>query len=340
MNQPLSTNVNNEADEPAPKVQPIAAPHLPWTADEIDQAVLEADEAWRKAGKITRYSEQLVHALAARLPSAVHTQPVGQADWRAATEADRTKPMLAVRWRAEDGPWIYPTSIQAESLLAHDIERCQVKDITTPVLTAKPALFVSAQQLEALQTIRREYYAPEGGHGRYLPVRSERGGLFTQALYTHSEPVEPVNKTGLQSAIQALSDNTMRVERIVMLDAMLGDHYHPAPGLQSMLEEAEDTLLSMFPGMPDWLRKALSENTDFEDAFIEWVNQDAISGLAVQFATPVMKWDTGRDSCSYSWGHYTTRWFHSDSLGNAIALALDWVESIRQSEKSKRGRST
>lgn len=189
MNQPLSTNVNNGADEPAPKVQPIAAPHLPWTADEIDKAVLEADEAWRKAGKITRYSQQLVHALAARLPSAVHTRPVGQPDWRAATEADRTRPKLAVRWRAEDGPWIYPTSIQAESLLAHDIERCQVKDITTPVLAAKPALFVSPQQLEVLQTSRREHYTPEGGHGRYLPVRAEPAGLFTQPLYTQSDPV-------------------------------------------------------------------------------------------------------------------------------------------------------
>lgn len=337
MNQPFNSNKSCGGTQPGSGATSTVEPDQPLSAAQIDQAVLEADEAWRQTGKITRYSQHLAKALVARLPSAVHTQPIGQADWRAATEADRNKPMLAVRWKVEDGPWIYPTSIQAESLLANDIERCQVKDIASPEQGAAPALFVSPEQLKWLQTIRREHYTPEGEHGRYLPVRAEPAGLFTQPLYAHPDPLAQVNLTGPQSARQAMSDNTIRVERIVMLDAMLGDQLYPAQALEHLMQEETDTLLSLFPGMPDWLRKALIDNVEFEDAFIEWVNQDAVSGLAVQFATPVMKWDASGESSTYSWGHYTTRWFYADSMPGAIAMALGWVEAIRQAERSKGG---
>ena len=120
------------------------------------------------------------------------------------------------------------TSREAE--IAH-LKKALLEAEAAPQQEAQePALFVSAKQLAALT----DPDAPDGEHGRYLPVRKTTKGLFTQALYTAPQP-----------APAPLSDAVDQLERELAIIGVVGAiDGHDVVRRESVLEIARRAALA------------------------------------------------------------------------------------------------
>jgi hypothetical protein len=310
-------------------------------------AILEADKSWRDDGKREAYSRHLANALVARLPGTpwISVDDRLPASTPGSDEVlffspDMRNPISQAVGILRYGRWL---------AAGHEfVNVTHWKPLDQPPPPADAVDHQSAHQVRERQTVERaadllEHYAafineekPDLERHPYVPELETTAESLRELIAITTESIQHEERLQSSSpARQALRDNIIRVERIVMLDAMLGDQLYPAQALEHLMQEPTDTLLSLFPAMPDWLRKALTDNVDFEEAFVDWINQAGLAGFVVQFATPAMKWDPSGESSTYTWGHYTTRWFYADSIDGAISMALGWVGAISQAEKSK-----
>lgn len=129
-----------------------------------------------------------------------------------------------------------------------------------------------------------------------------------------------------------LSEACGRIETIVHLGGMTADtEAFPEP-LNDLLEESDETLQHPFPDLPDWVREALGcEDFERNDMFSQWIHQTGRLGFVVKFATPVMT-HIAKGHTRYSWSYYTTRWLYGNSLEDAIAAGLAWIQKQRSDE--------
>jgi hypothetical protein len=128
-----------------------------------------------------------------------------------------------------------------------------------------------------------------------------------------------------------LEEATARIETILHIGAMTTDGDCLPTALEDMLQDQDtDDLKRLFPGMPARVMETFDEGEPSE--FVEWVYRHKRLGFLVLFATPVMK-HISEGHCSYSWGHYGTRWVYADTLDDALQQGLAWVAERRAKEK-------
>lgn len=127
-----------------------------------------------------------------------------------------------------------------------------------------------------------------------------------------------------------LQEFSARIDNIIWLPGAIGDGDAIAESLKEMLEEDFDTLDRCFGVLPNWLKDAL-QYRDGVHAFAEWANEMGLAGFVIQMATPVMT-HSSPTSSTFSWGHYKTEWIHGDTLLDAVAAGLAWVQQCRIKE--------
>jgi hypothetical protein len=132
---------------------------------------------------------------------------------------------------------------------------------------------------------------------------------------------------------ERLEAATARVEGLLHIGSMMTDFDALPDALSEMLGDQDDKELKrLFPGIPDSLLEDF--NSSYMGDCCEWLYDKGKLGFLVQFATPVMHhYEDGRHSGrGYSWGHYSTKWFYSETFEEAIELGLAWVAERRQLE--------
>lgn len=134
---------------------------------------------------------------------------------------------------------------------------------------------------------------------------------------------------------EQLEQATARIEQLLHIGGMVaGSDSMPDP-LRDLLDEDDETLTMVFPGLPDWVKEAMSDRDEGPDAFHQWVHDSGALGFVVQFATPLMR-DLDSPGCgTFSWGSYYTHWVYGDTLEQAIERGLAWVDERRAREWEK-----
>jgi hypothetical protein len=131
-----------------------------------------------------------------------------------------------------------------------------------------------------------------------------------------------------------LEQATARIESMIHLGGMVTSDSVP-DAIDDLLQEDDDTLLHVFPDMPEWVKEELNDRLMRGSAFSEWLSQTGKLGFVVQFATPVMRHLGTCGATHYSWGHYYTRWTYGDTLEEALQFGLAWVNERRAAEVEK-----
>lgn len=140
----------------------------------------------------------------------------------------------------------------------------------------------------------------------------------------------------MKKLYERLEDATLRMECVVLLAGMLNDGSAMADPLRELLEdEDDDTLRQCFPDMPAALLADRDDEDLFRESFCEWANDTGKWGFAVQFARPVMDWNSKGDISVFSWGHYNTAWLYGDTLAQAVALGVKWAREREAAEKAR-----
>jgi hypothetical protein len=120
-------------------------------------------------------------------------------------------------------------------------------------------------------------------------------------------------------------ENSVRAEMIIHIPTMLID---------SPPDVFTDAIDDDFDDVMDLLGATESLKAEIEGESRGWARDDLIAELAVsrdapewlvKFATPVPKNIKG-DGYSFSWGHYTCKWFAGSSYEGLCRNALEWQE--------------
>lgn len=129
-----------------------------------------------------------------------------------------------------------------------------------------------------------------------------------------------------------LEEATARIETILHIGAMATDDDCLPTALEDMLQDQDnEDLQRLFPGLPTDVLDDFDDGSD-PTGFVDWLRYSDRLGFLVQFATPVIRHhDSG--GCSYSWGHYGTRWFYAETLEDAVQQGLAWVAERRAKER-------
>lgn len=134
---------------------------------------------------------------------------------------------------------------------------------------------------------------------------------------------------------EQLSGAVARIEKLIHIGGMAADGDSMPDAIDELLDEDVETLLKVFPGMPDWVQEELDDRRGRGAVFAEWVHQDGKLGFVVNFASPVMSNVQHHGCGSYSWGSYYTTWIYGETLEEAMQLGLAWVQSLRDDEFAK-----
>ena len=138
----------------------------------------------------------------------------------------------------------------------------------------------------------------------------------------------------MEKIYQQLEQATTRMDNVVVLAGMLSDGDNIPDVLRDLLDEEPDALAKCFPEMPKSIAR-IDDSEEFQAAFFGWVLRNKKLGFVVQFARPVMKWDSSGRSASYSWGRYNTTWIYGDTLAQAVKLGLAWAKARKAIELGK-----
>ena len=141
----------------------------------------------------------------------------------------------------------------------------------------------------------------------------------------------------MKSLYDQLDQNALRMEQIILLAGMLSDGEAMADPLRDLLEDESDkTIRQCFPDMPEQLLQCRDSDGDcWTGEFFQWAIGAEKFGFLVQFARPVMRYFSGGNLSSYSWGHYATFWAYGDTLETAVAKGLEWSQQRERDEKEK-----
>lgn len=142
----------------------------------------------------------------------------------------------------------------------------------------------------------------------------------------------------MKSIFEKLDSEEARVEQVIWLAAMLGPvAARVAEPLDEFLSEDIERVQELFPDMPAAVAEELewSLGQEADDVFREWAIEAGRLGFLLQIATPVMTWDSGCRSSTFSWGRYRTAWVYGDTLDEALAKGLEFVASRRVAEQAE-----
>ena len=114
---------------------------------------------------------------------------------------------------------------------------------------------------------------------------------------------------------EQMAENTIRAETILHLDGMTTVDVM-APALRDAIDDDFD-----------FLEKLLGIEL-VEDHCLNWlaITEAEKTGFLVKMATPHPKFHDSINSFSFSWGWYTTMWFHAPTLEKVYQAAIEWQE--------------
>lgn len=150
-----------------------------------------------------------------------------------------------------------------------------------------------------------------------------------------TRPITPAAGSMNRQLHEQLADAIARIEKLIHIGGMAVDGDSMPDAIDDLLDEDVQTLLKVFPGMPDWVQDELDDRRGRGSAFAEWVHQEGKLGFLVNFATPVMRNVHQRGCGSYSWGSYYTNWIYGETMDEAMQLGLAWVQNLRDKEFAK-----
>lgn len=135
----------------------------------------------------------------------------------------------------------------------------------------------------------------------------------------------------MNSIIEKLYDANARIERVIFLAGALAGQDAFADDLNEFFDDEDvETIEECLGGIPTWVDLGASRWERSDDIY-EWLTAAGKLGFLVQFATPVMTKRT-EFARSFSWGYYKTKWFYAETIDEAIAKGLAWIEECRAAE--------
>jgi hypothetical protein len=124
---------------------------------------------------------------------------------------------------------------------------------------------------------------------------------------------------------ELLSDNTLRIEKILSIGGMQADG-SISSDLTDFFDGRDDEFIKkMFPHIPDDVLDGGDDN-HFGEGIVEYLLYKEVYGYIVEFAHPVKTFKGS--SSTYSWGYYNTKAFYVDSVDDSIELAVAWSKSL------------
>lgn len=142
-----------------------------------------------------------------------------------------------------------------------------------------------------------------------------------------SNPKAQANESA--KVFDALRGACARIEKVIYI-AGAADPNAFSEDLKEFFEQAADEVIERCLGsVPDGVE--LDDRDLMEEMVSEWLHGAGLMGYLVNVATPVMKRFTATDR-SFSWSYYCTNWVYAESMDEAIAKGLAWVQERRDAE--------
>ena len=136
------------------------------------------------------------------------------------------------------------------------------------------------------------------------------------------------------SILEKLCDASARIERVIFIAGALGAGDVMSDDLNEYFDdEDQEDIAKCLGDIPDWVDLD-ARGYERGEYVVEWLRDSKKLGFLVKFATPVME-PTGKNSRMFSWGYYNTQWIYADTLDDAVAKGLSWVEQRRAAEEAK-----
>lgn len=144
----------------------------------------------------------------------------------------------------------------------------------------------------------------------------------------------------MKAIFEKLYDATLRMDRVIFLAGAMGGGDVLPDDLDSFLDEDFEGIRECLGPLPDWLEGEINAGRHCRaEAFSEWTADEVMFGFIVQFATPVMT-PIGKESHSYSWGYYNTKWLYGNTIDEAVEKGLAWAAERRKAELVKAKKSS
>lgn len=137
----------------------------------------------------------------------------------------------------------------------------------------------------------------------------------------------------MKSIAEKLGDETVRIERIILLAGAITDGAF-SDDLNSFFDdEDEEAIVECLGEIPEYV-DIEGHGYSRSDSICEWLYTAKKFGFLVQFATPVME-VTDVNSRTFSWGYYSTKWVYGETIRSVISKGMAWVKSQRRAEDRK-----
>jgi len=135
---------------------------------------------------------------------------------------------------------------------------------------------------------------------------------------------------------EAAREAVMLVDAVIFLPLAYDDEDTLSEPLEEALEFVfEHREMEVFPHRLGELPN--SDEGDFNPDMVCWFEGMNLTGYLVKVRRPVMRYmryEDGRYSASFSWGHYGYTWRYGDSLEEAMSRAIEWAAEREEAEKS------
>ncbi len=136
----------------------------------------------------------------------------------------------------------------------------------------------------------------------------------------------------MKKLCQRFYDEAARIEEMVLLAGVLADESLPDTVRDFFEDEEFETIEECFGKLPEHVKEDLEAGD--KEALPAWLMDSGKYGFLLKVATPIMT-PTGKNSASYSWGYYTTKWVYGDTLDVALEAGFAFVAGQRKKEKAK-----
>lgn len=127
---------------------------------------------------------------------------------------------------------------------------------------------------------------------------------------------------------EAFFSNTISIDRIIWLASL--DERRTCPLRDALELGFEDIFAALGISVPEIDEDDVQHTAEI---LIERVSRTDKQGFLVQACTPVPMY---ADSNTYSWGHYTMRWFYTEALDWAfIQRVIEWKNAFWAKEQER-----
>lgn len=141
-----------------------------------------------------------------------------------------------------------------------------------------------------------------------------------------------------RAILNKLDDANARIERSIFLAGALAAMGAFPEDLDDYFDDLEvEDINACFGEIPEYV-DVETRGYARSDGILEWLLNSQKLGFLVQFATPVMT-PTGKNSYSFSWGNYYTKWIYADTIEEAVDKGLAWVKKQRKSDDARAKRA-